>query len=330
MATQVFISYCQEDAPKANQICGALENEGITCWIAPRNVPPGQEWPVAIASGIRSSRILVMLLSSHSHRSKQIAREAELADRNGLSIVTFRLEDVDPPEALEYFLTNLQWIDGFGTNFETGLGTLLHTIRWRLSLPEPPPGIPRSRPVVATKATSPKPRSKKKVWVGIGLAVGILWLIGYAVDENSQRNMYNPTPMAIRQPAEPTTNTRQPTTSADPANSGERVAGTWTGTYYCSAMGYNQMQLTIEPAGGNEVNAILQFAVPMGNPGAYDMHGMVEPGTNDITLTFTKWRYVPPGVWTPQNLQGHADTTAGVIKGRMLSAVCGPFEVHRQ
>lgn len=331
MATQVFISYCQEDGPKANQICGALENEGITCWIAPRNVPPGQEWPVAIAGGIRSCRILVTLLSSHSHRSKQIARECELADHNGLSIVTFRLEEVDPPEALEYFLANLQWIDGFGSNFETGITTLLHTVRWRLSLPEPAPGVPRSRPVVATQPAPPKPRSRKrKIWIWAGVVIGVLWVIGYAIDENSQRNLYSPTPMPIRQAAEPATNTRQPTTPASPANSGDRVAGSWTGSYYCNGMGYNQMQLTIEPAGGNEVNAIMQFAVPTGTPGAYDMHGTVEPGTDAITLTFTRWRYVPPGVWTPANLQGVADTANGVIKGRVLSAMCGAFEVHRQ
>jgi hypothetical protein len=273
-----------------------------------------------------------MLLSSHSHRSKQIAREAELADRNGLSIVTFRLEEVDPPEALEYFLTNLQWIDGFGTNFETGLGTLLHTIRWRLSLPEPAPGTARSRPVVPAKASKPKARSRKKIWIAIGLAVGVLWLIGYAVDENSQRNIYSPNPMPIRQAAEPATNTGQSSAPAGPAaNSGaERLAGNWTGTYYCVAMGLNQMQLTIEPAGGNEVNAIMQFAVPTGTPGAYDMHGTLEPGTGAITLTFTKWRYVPPGVWTPANLQGVADTANGVIRGRVLYAGCGAFEVHRQ
>lgn len=287
---------------------------------------------MAIAAGIRSCRILVLLLSSHSHRSKQIAREAELADRNGLSIVTFRLEAVDPPEALEYFLTNLQWIDGFDSNFETGLGTLLHTVRWRLNLPETAAPAPRSRPVVVTNTPSPKPRSRKrKIWIAVGLSVGVLWLIGYALDENNQRNLYNPAAMPVQQASDPARNVGRPSAPADPAAiGGERVAGTWTGTYYCNGMGYNQMQLTIAPAGGDEVNAVMQFAVPTGASGTYDMHGMIEPGTNVITLNFTKWRYAPPGMWIPANLQGMADTANGVIKGRVLSAVCGGFEVHRQ
>lgn len=342
MATQVFISYCQEDAASANRICGALEAEAITCWIAPRNVPPGQEWPIAIASGIRSSRILVLLLSSHSHRSKQIARECELADRNGLSIVTFRLEEIDPPEALEYFLTNLQWIDGFGSNFDTGMATLLHTIRWRLSLPEPASGVPRSRPVLATSPATPKPRSRKrKIWIAAAVLIGILGLISYAVDESNRTNMYVP-PEIARTNTEPPSNVSRQSdpdddVSPEPAapaprktSAGELIAGNWTGTYFCNPLGLNQMQLTISPAGGNEVNAIMQFAAPTGTPGAYDMHGTIEPGTNIISLAFTKWRYVPPGVWTPTNLQGEVDTMNGVIKGRVLSAVCGGFEVYRQ
>jgi hypothetical protein len=331
MATNVFISYSREDADAANRICAMLERDGITCWIAPRNIPPGQEWPVAIAAAIRSSRILVVLLSSHSYRSKQIAREAEIADRNGLSIVTFRLEEVDPPEALEYFLTNLQWIDGFGQNFDAAVGNLIYTVRWRLSLPATKPPEPQVRQQIQPAAASVKPRSRKKIWIAGGLAIGILWLIGYAVDENSRRSVYVPPPLNVKPAQEPATNTAQPLTPANttaPA-SGELAAGTWSGTYYCVATGLNQMQLTISPAGGTKVNAVMQFAVPTGVPGTYEMHGTIAPADNLITLTFTRWQYVPPGTWLAVNLQGQLDSTASVIRGRVLLDGCGAFEVHR-
>lgn len=333
MATNIFISYCREDADAANRICSTLERDGITCWIAPRNIPPGQEWPVAIAAAIRSSRILVVLLSSHSHRSKQIAREAEIADRSGLSIVTFRLEEVDPPEGLEYFLTNLQWIDGFGSNFDAAVGNLTYTVRWRLSLPGAKPPEPQSRQPARPATVSVKPRSgKRKIWIAGGLAIGILWLIGYAVDENSRRAAYVPVPVNVHQPApEPATKTAQPIApAATTAASGELAAGTWAGTYYCVATGFNQMQLSISPAGGSEVNAVMQFAVPTGVPGTYEMHGVVAPGTNLITLNFTRWQYVPPGTWLAINLEGQVDSAAGVIKGRVLLDGCGAFEVHRR
>jgi hypothetical protein len=125
----LFISYCSEDSAWADRVCEALEGGGVTCWIAPRNVPPGEAWPAAIAKAIRTSSGLVLLLSAHTERSRQICREVELADRAGLPIITFRLEEVEPPRALEYFLTNLQWIDGFGGRFDAGLLSLAAALR---------------------------------------------------------------------------------------------------------------------------------------------------------------------------------------------------------
>jgi hypothetical protein len=124
----LFISYCSEDSTWADRVCEALERLGVTCWIAPRNVPPGEPWPAAIAEAIRTSSGLVLLLSAHTERSRQICREVELADRAALPIITFRLEEVEPPRTLEYFLTNLQWIDGFGGRFEAGLLSLAEAL----------------------------------------------------------------------------------------------------------------------------------------------------------------------------------------------------------
>ena len=41
MPHDVFISYASEDHEVGEQVCGALEASGITCWIAPRDIPPG-------------------------------------------------------------------------------------------------------------------------------------------------------------------------------------------------------------------------------------------------------------------------------------------------
>ena len=131
----LFISYCSEDCAWAERVCETLEFAGITCWIAPRNVPPGEAWPAAIAQAIRTSSGLVLLLSRHTKHSRQIPRELELADRAGLPIFTFRLEQVEPPDTLEYFLTNLQWIDGFGSKFSAGLSNLAEALHGRRNPP---------------------------------------------------------------------------------------------------------------------------------------------------------------------------------------------------
>ena len=123
-ARDVFIGHKNEDRQAAESICAALENENISCWIAPRDITAGQEWAAAIVEALRSSKTFVLLLSSNSKNARQIAREAELADRQRLPMITFRLEDVEPPSELLYFVGNIQWLDGFGGHFNSAVKKL--------------------------------------------------------------------------------------------------------------------------------------------------------------------------------------------------------------
>jgi hypothetical protein len=42
MAYDAFISTAQEDKPTADAACAMLEANGVKCWIAPRDITPGQ------------------------------------------------------------------------------------------------------------------------------------------------------------------------------------------------------------------------------------------------------------------------------------------------
>jgi len=55
MAHDVFISYSSEDKNVADAVCGTLEKQDVRCWIASRDVPPGQSWPAAIVKAISNS-----------------------------------------------------------------------------------------------------------------------------------------------------------------------------------------------------------------------------------------------------------------------------------
>ena len=52
----VFISYASQDKTVADAVCVALENAGVGCWIAPRNVVPGESYAGAIVHAIDSTR----------------------------------------------------------------------------------------------------------------------------------------------------------------------------------------------------------------------------------------------------------------------------------
>jgi hypothetical protein len=176
MARDVFISYRTEDKVWADRLCEALEHENLTCWIAPRDIPAGREWAEAIVHGLQRCKAFVIILSSHSTNAKQVSREAELADHQGLPIYTFRVENVDPPPSLMYFLGNLQWLDAFDDKFDSALSRLVAILRGGVSDSSsvlPIPSLPQRPPARAPEKPAVSPRN-----IAIGAAALVVLALG--------------------------------------------------------------------------------------------------------------------------------------------------------
>jgi L-fucose isomerase-like protein len=62
-ARPVFISYATADRKEALAVCKALERRGTKCWIATRDVQPGENYQEAIVRAIRQARALVLVFS---------------------------------------------------------------------------------------------------------------------------------------------------------------------------------------------------------------------------------------------------------------------------
>jgi serine/threonine protein kinase len=109
----VFVAYSTEDQAIADAVVAALEEERIGCWIAPRNVQGGRPYSGQITQAIREARILLLILTSASNRSKHVLREVERAAHCQNHLLTFRIEPIAPGDDLAYFLGADQWVDGF-------------------------------------------------------------------------------------------------------------------------------------------------------------------------------------------------------------------------
>jgi TIR domain len=77
LSRDVFISYASQDAAVANAVVEALERQGIRCWIAPRDVVPGEFYADAIVHAIDAVQALVLVLSQNAAVSHHILREIE-------------------------------------------------------------------------------------------------------------------------------------------------------------------------------------------------------------------------------------------------------------
>src|SRR6056297_301566 len=106
-----FVSHSSHDSTRAMALVSALEDAGLTCWIAPRNVRPGATWSEEIMLGIAASNCFVLLLSDAANLSDNVLREVERASNKGKVIYPVRIEDVEPSTRLEYFISMHHWIN---------------------------------------------------------------------------------------------------------------------------------------------------------------------------------------------------------------------------
>lgn len=134
MQYDVFISYSSVDQKIAEGVCAYLEQHGIRCFVAYRDIPRGVVWAAAIVDALENARMMLVLFSRHFNESRQVDREIELAAEQDIPILTFRLSDAAFTGAKKYYLKNLNWIDAF-PNPEQCFGSLKNNVCLLLNIP---------------------------------------------------------------------------------------------------------------------------------------------------------------------------------------------------
>ena len=133
----VFISYASQDAAVADAVVSALERQGLKCWIAPRDVTPGEFYAGAIVHAIDAARVVVLILSQNAAGSPHVLREVERATSNRHSVVSLRIDQAPLPAEFEYFLNTSQWLDASAGVMAAVLPQLVEAVRKILALPAP-------------------------------------------------------------------------------------------------------------------------------------------------------------------------------------------------
>ncbi len=151
MAHDVFISYSTRDKAVADAVCAKLEERKIRCWIASRDLPPGQTWAGALIEAIDASRVFVLVLSNGSNRSPQVLREVGEAVDKSIPIIPLRIEDLQLSRDMGYYIKTVHWLDALTPPLERHLEALGNQVQALLGVeparePEKvPPGPPPAR-----------------------------------------------------------------------------------------------------------------------------------------------------------------------------------------
>jgi hypothetical protein len=199
MIHKVFISYASKDAEVAKAVCKVLEAEDIRCWIAPRDILPGEEYADAIIEALNNCQLFLVILSEESNSSSQVRREVERAVSKNLSILTFRIDNTILSKAMEYYLSNRHWLDASNAVFSRQLHNLseaVHKLLEQSPAPKDETNIPNPvevnepvKPVSQVKDEKPAPvppakpaRIRKKngaLWILAPILIIILAAIAY-------------------------------------------------------------------------------------------------------------------------------------------------------
>ena len=145
MAHDVFISHARKDKKIADAICETLESAEMRCWIAPRDISPGEDWTEATRKAIRSSRVMVMVFSENANAAPHIEREIAHAFYTGRIIIPFRLAETPLRRDFLFYLDDVRWFDAFGPHPEQHLEALTARIKGRLLGPAVTSNARRSR-----------------------------------------------------------------------------------------------------------------------------------------------------------------------------------------
>ncbi|MCL2773002.1 MAG: DUF5050 domain-containing protein [Oscillospiraceae bacterium] len=113
MGHDVFISHSSKDKLTADAICHTLEQNGVTCWIAPRDVRGGFNFGEEIILGIENCKLMVLIFSEESNNSSYVYAEVERAFSKGKIIIPYRLSKIEMNRNLELFLSGKHWIDAY-------------------------------------------------------------------------------------------------------------------------------------------------------------------------------------------------------------------------
>lgn len=186
----VFISYASHDAPIAEALCSALEQGGVACWLAPRNVRPGDFYADSIVQAINGCALLVLVLSQSAIDSPHVLREVERASAKRRPIIAFRIDTAALPPGLEYFLSTSQWIDASAAPVDRLFAKMLEAARSRIgSAPtgDPPPA-PASRPVPKRK------QNRRTVARAVAVAVAVAVALSYVVFDRSWLSKHGAAP----------------------------------------------------------------------------------------------------------------------------------------
>ncbi|MET0662051.1 MAG: toll/interleukin-1 receptor domain-containing protein [Ilumatobacteraceae bacterium] len=220
---RLFVSYSRHDAATVHQIVTALEAAGHDVWIDTDDIRGSERWRTSVATAIRASDVVLLVVSPSAMASSNVEREISVAAEDSLRIVPVVIEAAPISVGLKYDLAGVQHVSFVDRPFEDGMADLEAALIEPLTAtpsatdPASPPVVERGTP---TPSASRRRRPSRTALYGAAVVVVLVAAILVARQFGSDRDGAG-TDVSAESPAVTATDsTDSPVTGAEAAPSG--------------------------------------------------------------------------------------------------------------
>ena len=174
MSKDIFISYSSKDTEITDKIHDYLENNGFSCWMAPKEIKTSENYSQKIIDALNSAKIVLLVFSEYSHASEYVTEEIDNAFTRGIPILPFRIDDTFPKGKMEFYLRHCQWLDA-SSNPEDHFPQLLEDVD-RLCKEGKKPFVP-PKPHEPHEIEPPEPPKRTSLYIAIAV-IAIIAVVG--------------------------------------------------------------------------------------------------------------------------------------------------------
>lgn len=161
---EVFISYSSVDTVSAETVRNVLEKNGLSCWMAPRDIPGGSNYTKEIPGAIRNCKAFVLILSENAQSSHWVLKELDSAVNCGKVILPFMVEDCTLNDEFNFLLTGAQRYAAYQKKaeaLEVLIGRIRSILDTSVSDPVAEQAQPQEQPPEQKSAERKEPQPKK-------------------------------------------------------------------------------------------------------------------------------------------------------------------------
>ena len=172
MSADVFISYKSDEESYAKTVRKVLEDNGISCWMAPDSIPAGSNYMKQIPQAIEDCKVMIILISKKSQQSTWVKNEFSQAVTKHKTIIPYVIQDCPLEDEFQFSMSTMQQVYAWQDE-EAALQRIVRDIRASLNEDE--------QAKVEIKVVH---KTKPPVWAYAVIAVLAVAVIGAVIFAN--------------------------------------------------------------------------------------------------------------------------------------------------